>query len=117
MGWFSDAVSFGFVADDVLGFDPPKVGAPAPAPAPAVATTEPATNTPTPAPAQTSFDRVQSYLAMQSQKAFNEQIKQITARQPVSAPPTFSQTEQGQKLIRFGIIAAMAWLFLFKGKL
>lgn len=114
MGWFSDA--FSFVTDDILGFDPPSVGAPAPAPAPAVGTTDPATNTPTPAPAQASFDQVQSYLSIQRQKAFNEQIKQIS-KSPVSAPPTFSQTEQGQKLIRFGIVAALAWLFLFKGKL
>lgn len=115
MGWFSDAVSF--VADDVLGFDPPKAGKLPKVAAPTVATTEPATNTPTPAPAQASFDRVQSYLAIQSQRAFNEQIKQISTKQPASAPPTFSQTEQGQKLIRLGIIAALAWLFLFKGKL
>ena len=109
MSWFS---SF---ADDVLGIDPPK--APKPAPAPAVATTEPATNIPAPAPAQTSFDRVQSYLAIQSQKAFNEQINQISAAKTVSAPPTFSQTEQGQKMIKFGMVAARAGLFLFKGKL
>lgn len=115
MGWFSDA--FSWVVDDVLGFDPPSVGAPAPAPAPAVATTDPATNLPAAAPAQTSFDRIQSYLAIQRQNAFNEQIKQISAGKPVQAPPTFSQTEQGQKMIKFGIIAALAWLFLFKGKL
>ena len=109
MGWFSD------FTDDVLGIDPPK--APKPAPAPAVATTDPATNLPAAEPAGTSFDRVQSYLAIQSQRAFNEQLKQISASKPVSAPPTFSQTEQGQKTIRYGILAALAWLFLFKGKL
>lgn len=115
MGWFSSA--FSKVTDDILGFDPPKAGKVKSTPAPAVATSEPATNTPTPAPAQASFDRVQSYLAIQSQRAFNEQIKQISTKQPASAPPTFSQTEQGQKLIRLGIVAALAWLFLFKGKL
>lgn len=115
MGFFSDV--FSKVTDDILGFDPPKVGKVAPAPQPAVATTDPATNSPNPAQAQTSFDQVQSYLAMQSQKAFNEQIKQISASQPAAGPPTFSQTEQGQKLIKYGIIAAIAWLFLFKGAL
>lgn len=105
------------IMDDMLGFDPPKVGAPAPASQPAVATTSPATNTPGATPAATSFDRVQSYLAMQSQKAFNEQLKQISAAKPEFGPPTFSQTEQGQKMIKLGIMAALAWLFLFKGKL
>jgi len=119
MGWDPIGDVLGFTADvmdDVLGFDPPKVGAPAPAPAPAVATTDPATNTPTPTPAQTSFDRAQSYLAIQRQNAFNEQLKQFS-KGPEIRPPTFSQTEQGQKMIKFGIVAAFAWLFLFKGKL
>jgi hypothetical protein len=115
MGFLSSF--FDEVLDDALGFDPPKARAPAPAPQPAVATTSPATNTPGQAPAQTSFDRVQSYLALQSQKAFNEQLKQISARRPSVEPPTFAQTEQGQKVIKFGIIALIAWLFLFKGKL
>lgn len=108
MSWFS-----GFV-DDILGIDPPK--APKPAPAPAVSTTDPATNTPTVTPAQTSYDRAQSYLSMQSQIAFSKQLKSL-AGADVSAPPTFSQTEQGQKMIRLGIVAALVWLFLFKGKL
>ena len=109
MSWLTSFV------DDVLGIDPPK--APKPAPAPAVATTLPATNTPTPAPApvQTSFDRAQSYLAMQSQIAFSKQLKELTTGASVSAPLTFSQTEQGQKMIKLSIIAAIAWLFLFKG--
>ena len=114
MGWFSDA--FNWVTDDVLGFDAPKVGAPAPAPQPAVATTDPATNTPTVTPVQASYDRAQSYLAMQSQIAFSKQLKSLTGAD-VSAPPTFSQTEQGQKMIKLGIVAVIAWLFLFKGKL
>jgi len=114
MGWLQD--SFNWVLDDVLGFDPPKVSAPKPAPAPAVATTSPATNTPTPTPVQESYDRAQSYLAMQSQLAFSEQLKELTGAS-VSEPPTFSQTVQGQKMIKLGIVAAIAWLFLFKGKL
>lgn len=108
MGFFSD------FADDVLGIDPPK--APVPAPAPAVSTTEPATNTPTVTPVQTSYDRAQSYLAMQSQIAFSKQLKELS-NASISAPPTFSQTEQGQKMIRLGIVAALVWLFIFKGKL
>jgi len=114
MGFLSSF--FDEVMDDALGFDLPKVSAPPPGPQPAVATTSPATNTPTPTPAQTSFDRVQSYLAMQSQNAFNEQIKQLS-KAPEIGPPTFSQTEQGQKMIKLGIVALIAWLFLFKGKL
>lgn len=108
MGWFSD------FSDDVLGIDPPK--APAPAPAPAVSTTDPATNTPTVTPVQTSYDRAKSYLSMQSQIAFSKQLKELTGAS-VSAPPTFSQTEQGQKMIRLGIVAVLVWLFIFKGKL
>lgn len=99
-----------------FGFIPSKVGAPAPAPAPAVATTDPATNTPTVTPAQASYDRAQSYLAMQSQIAFSKQLKGLSSAD-VSAPPTFSQTVQGQKMIKLGIVALIAWLFLFKGKL
>ena len=114
MGWLSDA--FNWVTDDVLGFDPPKVGAPAPAPQPAVATTDPATNTPTVTPAQASYDRAQSYLATQSQIAFSKQLKQLSGTS-VAGPPTFSQTVQGQKMIKLGIVAVIAWLFLFKGKL
>ena len=83
---------------------------------PAVATTSPATNTPTVTPAQTSYDRAQSYLSMQSQIAFSKQLKGLKGAS-VSAPPTFSQTVQGQKMIKLGIVAAIAWLFLFKGKL
>lgn len=115
MSWLSSLQKEVF--DDALGFDPPKVGAPAPAPAPAVSTTAPATNTPNVTPAQTSFDRVQSYLAMQSQKAFNEQLKQASTGKPEFGPPSFSQTAEGQKMLKLGIIAALAWLFLFKGKL
>lgn len=80
-----------------------------------VAVSQPATNTPTPTPAQASYDRVQSYLAAQSQKSFSEQLKGLS-NSTVSAPPTFSQTEQGQKMIKLGIVAVIAWLFLFKGK-
>jgi len=105
------------VMDDALGFDSPKAGAPAPAAQPTVATTPPTTNTPTPAPAQTSFDRVQSYLAAQRQKSFNEQLKQISTAEPEFGPPSFSQTVEGQKMIKFVMYAALAWLFLFKGKL
>ena len=115
MGFLSDA--FSWVADDVLGFDPPKVGAPAPAPQPAVATTDPATNTPTVTPAQASYDRAQSYLAMQSQVAFSKQLKELSSRTSVAEPPTFSQTVQGQKMLKLGIVAVIAWLFLFKGKM
>lgn len=108
--WFTEDV-----LDDALGFvnvpDPPK-----PAPQPQVATTDPATNTPTATPAQTSYDRVQSYLAIQSQKAFHEQLAQLS-KGPEIGPPTFSQTVQGQKMIKLGIVAVIAWLFLFKGKL
>ena len=108
MSWFSSFV------DDVLGIDPPK--APKPGPAPAVSTTDPATNTPTVTPAQTSYDRAQSYLSMLSQIAFSKQLKGLSSVD-VSAPPTFSQTVKGQKMIRLGIVAALIWLFLFKGKL
>jgi len=115
MGWFSD--TFSWVVDDVLGFDPPKAGAPAPAAQPGVATTDQATNTPTPTPAQTSYDEIKSYLQAQAQRDFNLQLKKLTSKTPVAAPPTFSQTVQGQKLIKVGMVAALAWLFLFKGKL
>lgn len=108
MGWFSD------FTDDVLNIEPAK--APRPAPAPAVSTTEPATNTPTVTPVQENYDRTQSYLAMQSQIAFNKQLKELSSAS-TSAPLTFSQTEQGQKMIRLGIVAVLVWLFLFEGKL
>lgn len=104
--WFKEDV-----LDDALGFvsipDPPK-----PAAQPAIATTDPATNTPTPTPAQTSFDQVKSYLNAQAQRAFMLKLKQ-SSKSPEFGPPTFSQTEQGQKLIKLGIVAALAWLFLF----
>lgn len=108
--WFT-----GDVLDDALGFvDEPSTSIPSAQPA--VATTEPATNTPTPTPAQiTSYDRTQSYLNAQAQKAYISQLRQLTGA-AVSEPPTFSQTIQGQKMIKFGIVAAIAWLFLFKGK-
>lgn len=109
---------FDEVMDDALGFDPPKAGAPAAQPGLAkLATTDPATNQPAATPAQTSWDRVASYLAAQNQKYFNEQLKLTAKSRPSVSPPTFSQTEQGQKMIKLGIIALIAWLFLFKGKL
>jgi len=98
-------------ADKILGIDPPKVRTSN------FCTTLPATNTPTPAPAQTSFDRVQSYLAAQRQKSFNEQLKQKSTAEPEFGPPSFSQTVEGQKMIKLVMYAALAWLFLFKGKL
>lgn len=113
MGWFSDAISW--VADDVLGFDPPKAGGSSAGAQPAVATTEPATNTPTPTPAQTSYDETRSYLQAQSQRAYLESLKQ-TIKTPVGEPPTFLQTEKGQQMLSFGIVAFVAWLFLSKGK-
>lgn len=111
MGWLSD--TFSWAVDDVLGFDPPKVSAPAPAAQPGVATTDPSTNTPTPTPAQASYDEMKSYLQAQAQRNFNLQLKKITSKTPIAAPPTFSQTVQGKKLIKFGIVSALAWLFLF----
>lgn len=102
------------VLDDALGFvdvpDPPK-----PAAQPQVATTLPATNTPTATPAQTSWDQTQSYLNAQAQRAFLQQLSNI--KSPAAVPPTFTQTVEGQKIIKIGIMAVILWLFLFKGKL
>lgn len=111
MGWFGDAM--GWLTDDVLGFDPSQANAPPPAAYPAVATTDPATNLPAMTPEQATYDRVRSYLQYQAQESYIKNLQEGT-KAPVSAPPSFLQTEKGQKMVTFGIIGVIAWLF-FKG--
>jgi len=116
MGFFDKIV--GEVFDDALGFvEVPQPGVQA-GRQPPVATTDPATNNvpPTAAPAQTSYDEVKSYLAAKAQQAY---IKAFTKEPEYGAygppAPTFLQTEEGQKMIKFGIIGFIAWLFLVQG--
>lgn len=100
------------ILDDALGFvEVPQPGVQAGA-QPPVGTTDPATNTPTPTPAQTSYDQVKSYLNAKAQQAYIAALKTPTR---VAEPPTFLQTEEGQKMLKFGIVGLIAWLFLGKG--
>ena len=137
MGFFDKI--FSTPIDNILGFNPQKVGISAATSTPggqtgvstvvgavgsvgdvipagsttlSPSTTDPATNTPTPAPAQTSFDRVQSYLNAKAQQAYIAQVRQISQSAPVVTPKRLDD-----KLVTYGIWAALAWLFLFKGKL
>lgn len=66
------------------------------------ATTAPATNLPGVTPRQTTYDLFKSILQAKAQQAYG-----------TPGAPTFLQTEKGQKIMKFAIVALIAWLFLF----
>jgi len=113
MGWLSDA--FSWVADDVLGFDPPKAGVVTTTPTqPAVAEETPVSNQAQ--SSSTTVDPAQSYLAIQTAKWFNDQLKLISEKEltdEVLRPIEPTSSEFWGQVVLYGGLIIIGY-FIFK---